>query len=174
MATGALIWGSQIEFGLVGMLELRAETEKAEEDRSHNLGYEQTGPDFGEAVVLLHGWPYDPRCYDDVRGPLATAGYRVIVPYLRCFGPTVFRSPDIFRSGQQSALGKDVIDLLDALRIEKATLVGYDLGGRAACVAAALWPERVHALASATGYTILNLEKNAKEPGSLEVIRLSW
>jgi pimeloyl-ACP methyl ester carboxylesterase len=196
MATGALILGSQNEFGLVGMLELRAETEKAEEDRSHmepklaaqtptttlkmaqtpslNLGYEQTGPDFGEAIVLLHGWPFDPRCYDDIRGPLATAGYRVIVPYLRCFGPTVFRSPDIFRSGQQSALGKDVIDLLDALRIEKATLVGYDLGGRAACVAAALWPERVHALASATGYTILDLEKNAKEPGSIEVIRLSW
>jgi pimeloyl-ACP methyl ester carboxylesterase len=195
-ATGALILGSQNEFGLVAMLELRAETEKAEEDRSHmepklaaqtptttlkmaqtpslNIGYEQTGPDSGDAIVLLHGWPFDPRCYDNVRGPLATAGYRVIVPYLRCFGPTVFRSPDIFRSGQQSALGKDVIDLLDALRIEKATLVGYDLGGRAACVAAALWPERVHALASATGYTILNLERNAKEPGSIEVIRLSW
>jgi pimeloyl-ACP methyl ester carboxylesterase len=120
-ATGALILGLQNEFGLAGMLELRAQTEKAEEDRSHmepklaaqmptttlkmaqtpslNLGYEQTGPDSGEAIVLLHGWPFDPRCYDDVRGPLATAGYRVIVPYLRCFGPTVFRSPNIFRSG---------------------------------------------------------------------------
>jgi pimeloyl-ACP methyl ester carboxylesterase len=142
---------------------------------SLNIGYEQTGPDSGDPILLLHGWPYDPRSYDDIRGPLATAGYRVIVPYLRCFGPTVFRSPDIFRSGQQSALGKDLIDLLDALRIEKATLVGYDWGGRAACVvAAALWPERVHALASATGYTIQNLEKNAKEPGSVEVIRQSW
>jgi alpha/beta hydrolase fold len=184
MPTGALVLGSQNEFGLVGMLELGAETEKAEEDRSHmepklaaqtpttplkmaqtpslNIGYEQTGPDSGEAIVLLHGWPYDPRCYDGVRGPLATAGYRVIVPYLRCFGPTVFRSPDIFRSGQQSALGKDVIDLLDALRVEKATLVGYDLGGRAACVTAALWPERVHALASATGYTILKPGKECE------------
>jgi pimeloyl-ACP methyl ester carboxylesterase len=195
-ATGVLILGSQNELGPAGILDPRAKTEKPEEDRSpmeHNLpgqtpttrlkmaqtpslniGYEQTGPDSGEAIVLLHGWPFDPRCYDDVRGPLASAGYRVIVPYLRCFGPTVFRSPDIFRSGQQSGLGKDVIDLLDALRIEKATLVGYDWGGRAACVAAALWPERVHALASATGYTILNLEKNAREPGSIEVIRLSW
>jgi pimeloyl-ACP methyl ester carboxylesterase len=195
-ATGALILGSQPELRLAGMLHLRNETDKPEEDRSHmaqnisaqtptttlkmaqtaslNIGYEQTGPESGEAIVLLHGWPYDPRSYDDVRGPLATAGFRVIVPYLRCFGPTVFRSPDIFRSGQQSALGKDVIDLLDALRIEKAALVGYDWGGHAACVGAALWPDRVRALVSATGYTILDLEKNAKEPGSIEVIRQSW
>jgi pimeloyl-ACP methyl ester carboxylesterase len=195
-ATGALILGSQNGLRLAGMLHLRAETNKPEEDRSHmennhpgqapattlkmaqtpslNIGYEQSGPDSGDAIILLHGWPYDPRSYDDIRGPLATAGYRVIVPYLRCFGPTVFRSPDIFRSGQQSALGKDIIDLLDALRIDKATLVGYDLGGRAACVAAALWPGRVHALASATGYTIQNIEKNEKEPASPEVIRLSW
>jgi pimeloyl-ACP methyl ester carboxylesterase len=96
------------------------------------------------------------------------------VPYLRCFGPTVFRSPDVFRSGQQSALGKDIIELLDALRIEKATLAGYDWGGRGACVAAALWPERVHALVSATGYTIQNVEKNAKEPGNIEMIHQSW
>ena len=82
-------------------------TLKMAQTPSLNLGYEQTGPDSGEAIVLLHGWPFDPRCYDDVRGPLATAGYRVIVPYLRCFGPTVFRSPNVFRSGQQSALGKD-------------------------------------------------------------------
>jgi hypothetical protein len=131
-ATGVLILGSQNELGVAGMLDRCAKTENPEEDRSHmennlpgqmptttlkmtqtpslNIGYEQTGPESGEAVVLLHGWPYDRRCYDDVRGPLATAGYRVIVPYLRCFGPTVFRSPDIFRSGQQSALGKDVID----------------------------------------------------------------
>jgi pimeloyl-ACP methyl ester carboxylesterase len=195
-ATGALILGAQNELGLAGMLGLRSETDRPEEDRSHmehnlpgqtptstlkmaqtpslNIGYEQTGPDSGEAIVLLHGWPYDPRCYDDIRGPLAIAGYRVIVPYLRCFGPTVFRSPDTFRSGQQSALGKDVIDLLDALRIEKAALVGYDWGGRAACVAAALWPERVHALACATGYIIQDIEKNATEPGSIEVIRQSW
>jgi len=82
---------------------------------SLNIGYEQTGPDFGAAIVLLHGWPYDPRCYDEIRGPLATLGHRVIVPYLRCFGPTVFCSPNAFRSGQQSAIGKDIIDLLDAL-----------------------------------------------------------
>jgi pimeloyl-ACP methyl ester carboxylesterase len=133
---------------------------------SLNIGYEQTGPDSGDPIFLLHGWPYDPRSYDDIRGPLAIVGRRVIVPYLRCFGPTVFRSPDVFRSGQQSALGKDIIDLLDALRIEKATLVGYDWGGREACVAAALWPERVDALVSATGYTIQNPEKNAREPAN--------
>jgi hypothetical protein len=81
-------------------------TLKMLQTESLNIGYEQTGPDSGEPILLLHGWPYDPRSFDDVRGPLADAGYRVIVPYLRCFGPTVYRSPGIFRSGQQSALGK--------------------------------------------------------------------
>jgi pimeloyl-ACP methyl ester carboxylesterase len=138
-----------------------------------NIGYEQTGSDSGYPILLLHGWPYDPRSYDDIREPLPTVGHRVIVPYLRCFGPTVFRSPNAFRSGQQSALRKDIIDLLDALKIEKATLAGYDWGGRGACVAAALWPERVHALVSATGYTIQNPEKNAKEPGNIQTIRSS-
>jgi pimeloyl-ACP methyl ester carboxylesterase len=151
-----------------------ATTLKLVQTPSLNIGYEQTGPDSGDPIFLLHGWPYDPRSYDDIRGPLATAGYRVIVPYLRCFGPTVFRSPDVFRSGQQSALGKDIIDLLDALRIDKATLVGYDWGGRGACAAAALWSERVHGLVSATGYTIQNPEKNAKESGNIEMIHQSW
>jgi pimeloyl-ACP methyl ester carboxylesterase len=141
---------------------------------SLNIGYEQTGPDSGDPIFLLHGWPYDPRSYDDIRGPLSAVGHRVIVPYLRCFGPTVFRSPNVFRSGQQSALGKDIIDLMDTLGIEKATLAGYDWGGRGACVAAALWPERVDALVSATGYTIQNPEKNAKEPANIEMIRQSW
>src|SRR6202007_3036054 len=114
-------------------------TLKMVQTASLNIGYEQTGPDSGDPIFPLHGWPYDPRSYDDIRGPLATVGHRVIVPYLRCLGPPVFRSPDVFRSGQQSALGKDIIDLMDALRIEKATLVGYDLGGRAASGAGALW-----------------------------------
>jgi pimeloyl-ACP methyl ester carboxylesterase len=141
---------------------------------SLHIGYEQTGPGSGEPLFLLHGWPYDPRSFDDVRGPLADAGYRVIVPYLRCFGPTVYRSPEIFRSGQQSALGKDIIDLMDALKIGKATLIGYDWGGRGACVAAALWPERVHALMPMHGYDILDIAKLSKQPGDIKSIRQQW
>src|SRR5271168_575328 len=82
---------------------------------SLNIGYEEAGPASGDPVLLLHGWPYDPRSFDEVVGPLAEAGHRVIVPYARCFGPTVYRSPEIFRSGQQAALGKDIIDQMDAL-----------------------------------------------------------
>lgn len=149
-------------------------TLKMVQTESLNIGYEQTGPDSGEPILLLHGWPYDPRSFDDVRGPLADAGYRVIVPYLRCFGPTVYRSPGIFRSGQQSALGKDIIDLMDVLRIEKATLIGYDWGGRGACVAAALWPDRVKALMSMHGYTILDVAKDSKRPGDIKSIHQQW
>lgn len=141
---------------------------------SLNIGYEQTGPDTGEPLLLLHGWPYDPRSFDAVRGPLADAGYRVIVPYLRCFGPTVYRSAEIFRSGQQSALGKDIIDLMDVLKIEKATLIGYDWGGRGACVAAALWPNRVKALLSMHGYTIQDVAKVSKQPGDIKSIHQQW
>jgi len=138
------------------------------------IEYEQTGPETGHPVILLHGWPYNPRSYDKVRTPLASAGCRVIVPYLRGFGGTTFRSATTMRSAQQAALGKDVIDLLDALKIEKATLVGYDWGGRAACVAAALWPERVHGLVSATGYAIQDTKKNSRDFSNVEVIHKSW
>ncbi len=112
---------------------------KTAQTPSLTIGYEEAGPASGYPVLLLHGWPYDPRSFDEVIGPLATEGYRVIVPYSRCFGPTVYRSPEIFRSGQQAALGKAVIDLLDALQIRKATLAGFDWGNRAGCVAASLW-----------------------------------
>lgn len=91
--------------------ENKRTTLKMVQTESLDIGYEETGPESGYPIVLLHGWPYDVRSYDDVRGPLADAGYRVIVPYLRCFGPTIFRSAEIFRSGQQSAFGKDIIDL---------------------------------------------------------------
>lgn len=128
------------------------------------IAYEHTGPETGEAIILLHGFPYDVREYDDVRDELAMEGYRVIVPYLRGFGPTRYRSDQILRSGQQSALGKDVLELLDALNLERVVLVGYDWGSRAACVAAALWPERVRALVSVGGYTIQDIPTSAKSP----------
>jgi pimeloyl-ACP methyl ester carboxylesterase len=139
-----------------------------------NGQHTQAGAADGQPVFLLHGWPYDPRSFDDVVSPLASAGFRVIVPYLRCFGPTVYRDSSIFRSGEQAALGKDVIDLMDALSIPKAILAGFDWGNRAACVAAALWPERVRAFVSTTGYTILNVPNLTKNPGSPKEIRQAW
>ena len=141
---------------------------------SLNIGYEETGPASGDPVLLLHGWPYDPRSFDEVAGPLAEAGHRVIVPYSRCFGPTVYRSPEIFRSGQQAALGKDIIDLMDALDIPKATLAGFDWGNRAGCIAAALWPERVRALLSVQGYAIFDIPALSKHPGNAATLRQTW
>ena len=139
-----------------------------------SVAYLEFGAQAGLPVVLLHGWPYDVQCYDEVAPRLAAAGYRAIVPYLRGFGPTTYRSDTVMRSGQQAALGKDVVDLLDALGIQAATVVGYDWGGRAACIAAALWPERVHALVSALGYTIYDPLKNSSDFSDIEVVYSSW
>jgi len=122
-----------------------------------DIAYEEHGPIDGTPVILLHGWPYDPRDYDKVVPLLAAAGCRAVVPYLRGYGPTRFLSPDTPRSGQQAALGNDLRELMDALGIERALLVGYDWGGRAACIAAALWPERVRALVSGNGYNIQDI-----------------
>jgi pimeloyl-ACP methyl ester carboxylesterase len=127
-----------------------------------DVAYEESGNPGGTPVLLMHGWPYDPRCYDDVVPPLAAAGCRVIVPYLRGFGATRFLSTDTPRSGQQAALGNDLRELLDALGIERAVLAGYDWGGRAACVVAALWPERVRGLVTGNGYNIQNIAASAK------------
>ena len=121
------------------------------------VAYEQTGPLDGWPIVLLHGFPYDVREFDGVIQPLADAGARVIVPYLRGFGPTRFPDASTPRSGEQAALGADLLALLDALDIPKAGLAGYDWGGRAACVVAALWPERVRFLVSGAGYAIQNI-----------------
>ncbi len=109
-----------------------------------DVAYEESGAADGVPVFLLHGWPYDPRCYDAVVPLLAAKGCRIIVPYLRGFGPTRFLSADTPRSGQQAALGNDLRELMDALAIKRAVLAGYDWGGRAACIVAALWPERAH------------------------------
>ncbi len=113
-------------------------------------------------VILLHGFPYDIRAYDEVAPRLAAAGCRVIVPYLRGYGPTRFRSADTPRSGQQAVLGNDLRALMDALAIRSAVLGGYDWGGRAACIVAALWPERVAGLVSCNGYNIQNIASSGR------------
>jgi len=129
---------------------------------SLDIAYEESGGADRAPVILLHGWPYDPRCYDDVVPLLALAGCRVIVPYLRGFGATRFLSEDTPRSGQQAALGNDLRELMDALAIRRALLAGYDWGGRAACIVAALWPERVVGLVSGNGYNIQDIAGSAK------------
>lgn len=119
-----------------------------------NVAYAEAGPADGPPVILLHGWPYDIHSFADVVPALAAAGYRVIVPYLRGYGATRFLSGDAFRNGQPSALAVDVIDLMNALKIEKAILAGFDWGARSADIVAALWPDRVKALVAVSGYLI--------------------
>jgi len=130
-----------------------------------DVAYEESGDAGGVPVFLLHGWPYDPRDYDNVIPPLVAAGYRIIVPYLRGFGATRFVSADTPRSGQQAALGSDLRELMDALTIERAVLAGYDWGGRAACIVSALWPERVIGLVSGNSYNLQNIP-TAMKPAS--------
>ena len=131
------------------------------------IGYVETGPPTGPPVVLLHGFPYDVHSYVDVAPRLAASGCRVLVPYLRGHGPTRFLDPRTPRSGQQAALGADVVALMDALDVKSATLAGYDWGGRAACVVAALWPERCSAVVSVNGYLVQDIA-GAQEPISPE------
>jgi pimeloyl-ACP methyl ester carboxylesterase len=119
-----------------------------------NIAYAEAGRADGRPAILLHGWPYDIHSFVDVAPLLASAGYRVIVPYLRGYGSTRFLSTDTLRNGQPSALAVDVVALMDALKIEKAILAGFDWGARTAAIAAALWPERCRALVSVSGYLI--------------------
>jgi pimeloyl-ACP methyl ester carboxylesterase len=119
-----------------------------------NVGYVEAGPADGKPVILLHGWPYDIHAFVDVAPILASAGYRVIVPHVRGYGTTTFLSDATVRNGQPSALAVDTIALMDALRIDKATLAGFDWGGRTADIVAALWPERCTALVSVSGYLV--------------------
>jgi pimeloyl-ACP methyl ester carboxylesterase len=125
------------------------------------VAYEEAGPPDGTPVVLLHGFPYDIRAFDAVVPALAQAGCRVVVPYLRGFGPTRFLSDATPRSGEQAALGADLLGLLDALALGPAILGGYDWGGRAACVVAALWPERARGLVTVEGYNIQDIAASA-------------
>jgi pimeloyl-ACP methyl ester carboxylesterase len=135
------------------------------------IAYLEAGPANGPPVILLHGWPSDVHDYDGVVPPLVAAGYRVLVPWLRGYGPTRFLDPATPRSGQQAALGADVRDFMDALSIPKAILVGYDWGGRAACVVAALWPERVAGLVSITGYGIQDIAAAARPAAAEQEFR---
>jgi pimeloyl-ACP methyl ester carboxylesterase len=127
-----------------------------------NVGYAEAGPADGPVAILLHGWPYDIHSYADVAPLLAQAGYRVIVPFLRGYGTTLFLAADTPRNGQQAVVAVDIIALMDALKIEKAVLAGYDWGARTADIVAALWPERCKALVSVSGYLIGSQEANRK------------
>ena len=138
-----------------------------------DIACEIGGPADAPAVVLLHGFPYDARCFDEVVPILVGKGLRVVEPYVRGFGATRFLSGETMRSGQQAAIGQDLLDLLDGLRIERALLAGFDWGARAACVVAALWPARVTALVSCCGYQVQEIAR-AGEPADPEQERRYW
>ena len=127
-----------------------------------SAGYAEAGPADGRAVILLHGWPYDIHSFVDVAPLLASKGYRVIVPYLRGYGSTRFLSQEAVRNGQQSALALDVIALMDALKIQRTIIGGFDWGARTANIVAALWPERCKAMVSVSGYLIGSVEANKR------------
>ena len=138
-----------------------------------DVAYEQSGPPDALPVVLLHGYPYDARAFDDLVPLVNEAGFRTIVPYLRGYGATRFVSPDIMRSGEQAAVGQDLLELLDALKIRQAVLAGFDWGARAACIVAALWPQRVAGLVTCAGYQIQDLAQAGK-PADPEQERRFW
>jgi pimeloyl-ACP methyl ester carboxylesterase len=141
--------------------------------RSLEIGYEANGDAGGTPVVLLHGFPDDAHAFDDVAPPLAAAGCRVLVPYLRGYGPTRFLDPKEPRMAQQAAIGQDLLEFMDALALRPAALAGYDWGGRAACIAAILSPERVRALVTIGGYNVQNTVTPAP-PASARAERSYW
>ncbi|MGC4035841.1 MAG: alpha/beta hydrolase [Chitinophagaceae bacterium] len=138
-----------------------------------SIAYEESGNADAVAIILLHGFPYDIRTYDAVTKHLLTENCRIIVPYLRGYGPTKFLSADTVRSGQQAALANDLIALMDSLSIQKAIVGGYDWGGRACCIVAAIYPERIIGLISMAGYNIQNIPGYA-EPDFPEIEKLNW
>src|SRR5215469_1787867 len=152
----------QNHFG-VAVMASRASSSRRLEPLCHvdagvlNIAYYEAGPADGPVAVLLHGFPYDIHSYVDVAPILAAQGCRVIVPYLRGYGPTRFLEASTMRSGEQAAIGADLLALMDALSIPRAVFAGYDWGGRAACVGAALWPERCTGLVSVNGYLIQDI-----------------
>ena len=145
---GPIIAGTHTSFGALKQIDAGV----------LNVGYAEAGPANGPPVILLHGWPYDIYSFVDVTPLLAAAGYRVIVPYVRGYGTTRFLSSDTFRNGQPSAVAADLIALMNALKIEKPILAGFDWGARTANIFAALWPERCKAMVSVSGYLIGNQE----------------
>lgn len=137
-----------------------------------DIAYLENGPASGKPVLLLHGFPYDVQTYREVTPILVDAGCHVITPYLRGYGPTRFLSTGTPRSGQQAALAHDLLALMDALQIENAVLGGYDWGGRAACIVAALWPDRVHGLVSGGGYNIQDIPASSSPLSPENELRL--
>ncbi len=137
------------------------------------VAYEESGDPDGTPVVLLHGFPYDVHAYEAVAPTLAARGCRVVVPYLRGYGPTRFLSSDTLRSGQQAALAHDLLALMDALSIERAVLAGYDWGGRAACIVSALWPERAIGLVTGNGYNVHDIPASG-DPAAPEDEHRYW
>ena len=156
---------------IVAGMQARAQTSKRIQTPVLNIGYEESGQGF--PVILLHGFPDDAHAWQDVGPPLAKAGYRVLAPYLRGYGPTSFRDPNAPRMAEQAAIGQDVIDFADALGLDRFALCGYDWGGRAACIAAALHPDRVRAAVLISGYLIQNTIDPAP-PGSPETEKNLW
>src|SRR5665213_2781860 len=146
---------------------------KQAETPTLTIGYEESGPPSGFPIILLHGFPDDVRAYDDISPPLGKAGYRVLVPYLRGYGPTRFRDAAAPRMAEQAAIAQDLIDFADALHIARFAVVGYDWGGRAASVVAALHPERVRAAVLVGGNTIQNTV-SPPPPGDPEGERALW
>lgn len=138
-----------------------------------DIAYDVSGPADGQPVILMHGFPDDPRIWDDSIALLVQQGYRCYAPYLRGYGPTRFRSQSTMRSGQQAALGHDLNGFMAALKIDQAILVGYDWGGRACCIVAALWPEKVKRLVSITGYNIQNIAQS-HEPQEADIEHRYW
>ena len=128
-----------------------------------SVAYGEAGPTTGPVVILLHGWPYDIHSFVDVAPLLASAGYRVLVPYLRGYGPTRFLASETFRNGQPSAVAVDIVAFMDALKIERATLAGFDWGARTANIIAALWPERCKSMVSVSGY-LIGSQESGKMP----------
>lgn len=137
------------------------------------IAYEDNGPRQGFPIILSHGFPDDVRAFDEVAPPLVQAGYRVLVPYLRGYGPTSFRDPAARRTGEQAAIGQDLVDFADALKLERFAVAGYDWGGRASCIAAALHPDRVSAAVLIGGYTIQDTLASP-QPAAPEIERALW
>jgi pimeloyl-ACP methyl ester carboxylesterase len=156
---------------IVAGMQARAQSLKRIQTPTLNIGYEESGQGF--PVIVLHGFPDDAHAWDDVAPPLVKAGYRVLAPYLRGYGPTSFRDPKAPRMAEQAAIGQDVIDFADALKLDRFALSGYDWGGRAACIAAALHPDRVRAAVLISGYTIQNTIDPAP-PSSPEAEKNLW
>jgi pimeloyl-ACP methyl ester carboxylesterase len=153
--------------------QAQAAATKSIETQVLRIAYEESGPSQGFPIVLLHGFPDDVRAFDDVAPPLAKAGNRVLVPYLRGYGPTQFLDPSAPRMGEQAAIGQDLIDFADALHLDRFALAGYDWGGRAAAIAAALHADRVRATVLIGGYTIQDTVVPS-QPGTPEAEQRIW